>query len=215
VEEGAAEEYYEENADQFESRCLAHILVGTNDEEQPTGERTREEAATRAAELRADLEAGADFTELASSDANDDTVSAAQGGSLDCITRETQFDPTFLEAAFAAEVGEVTEPVETQFGFHLILVSSADVPPFEDVRGQIEEQLAGGTGGFDELLRSATCERDVDVASRYGTWDTSPCAEGSFASVQPPEGPVTATTALAPSPDGAAGEDPAGSDSGG
>ena len=215
VEEGAAEAYYEENQEQFESRCLAHILVGTNDDPaQPTGDRTRPEAATRAAELRAQLDAGADFTELASSDANDDTVSAAEGGSLDCITRQTQFDPTFLEAAFAAEVGEVTEPVETQFGFHLILVSSAEVPPFEEVEAQIQQQLASGSAGaFDEVLRTTTCGSDVDVASRYGSWDTSSCAEGGFGSVVAPEGPSTTTTALEPGVGGGgagAPEEPAG-----
>ena len=206
VEEGAARAYYDANRDQLESRCLAHILVGTNDPAQPTGDRTREEARARAAELRADLAAGADFTELASSEANDDTVSAGEGGSLDCITRQTQFDPTFLEAAFAAEVGEVTAPVETQFGYHLILVSSAEVPPFEEVEGQIEQQLAqDGAGAFDEVLRAATCEGEVEVASRYGTWDTSGCEEGGFASVTPPEGPTTTS----PPVPGAGGGDPA------
>jgi hypothetical protein len=216
VEEGAAEAYYEENREQFESRCLAHILVGTDDPEQPTGERTRAEAATRATELRAELAAGADFTELASSDANDDTVSAAEGGSLDCITRQTQFDPTFLEAAFAAEVGQVTEPVETQFGFHLILVSSAEVPPFEEVEPQIQQQLASGSAGaFDEVLRTTTCGSDVDVASRYGTWDTSSCAEGGFGSVVAPEGPSTTTTAPGPGVGGGgAPDEPAGSGAG-
>lgn len=206
IEEGAAEAFYEENTADFESRCLAHILVGTT--EGGAGDSTSEEAAAEADELFAQLQGGADFTELASSPANDDTTSAAQGGSLDCATRQTPFDPTFLEAAFAAEVGQVTEPVETPFGYHLILVSSADVPPFEEVETQIEQQLAQGNAGlFDEFLQTATCETEIDVASRYGSWDTSMCESG-IGSVAPPGGPTTTTTPVA---DGLApeGVDPA------
>lgn len=208
LEEGEAQAYYEENRADFESRCLAHLLVGTA--EGGAGDSTPEAAATEAADLYAQIQAGADFTELASSAANDDTTSAAEGGSLDCITRQTQFDPVFLEAAFAAEVGQVTEPVETQFGYHLILVSSAEVPPFEEVEPQIEQLLSEGDGGqFNEFLRTTTCEADVDVASRYGSWDTSTCEAGGLGAVTPPEGPTTTTSAV---PGGAGqleGTDPA------
>ena len=198
LEEGEAEAFYEENEADFESRCLAHILVGTLDG--GAGDSTVEDARVEADALFAQLEGGADFTELASSAANDDTTSAAEGGSLDCITRATQFDPMFLEAAFAAEVGQVTAPVETQFGFHLILVSSADVPPFEDVQAQIEQQLTQADAGrFDEFLQQATCEADIDVSARYGTWDTSTCEDGGIGSVLPPAGPTTTTTLV---PDG-------------
>lgn len=188
-DEGAAEEFYEANRADFETRCLAHVLVGTDDEAQPTGERTRPEAQARADELAAELAGGADFTELASSEANDDTVSAAEGGDLGCITRQTQFDPVFLDAAFAADVGEVTEPVETQFGFHLILVSSAEVPAFDDVEAQIDEILAGGEDPFNAFLVEATCERDIEVASKYGSWDTTRCDGGGIGLVLPPTGP--------------------------
>lgn len=190
-----ARAFYEDNQQAFETRCLAHILIGTNDEAQPTGELTRAEAEVRAVEVFDELEAGADFTEVASSDVSDDTVSAADGGDLGCVTRQANFDPTFLEAAFEAEVGEVTAPIETQFGYHLILVSSAEVPPFEEVEAEIDQILAQQESGqLDEFLRSATCETDIDVASRYGTWDTSACEAGGIGAVAPPEGPVTPTT---------------------
>ena len=199
LEEGEARAYYEENQAEFETRCLAHLLVGTA--EGGAGDSTPEAAAAEAADLYAQIQAGADFTELASSAANDDTTSAAEGGSLDCITRQTQFDPVFLEAAFDAEVGEVTEPVETQFGSHLILVSSAEVPPFEEVEPQIEQLLSEGDGAaFNDFLRTTTCEADVDIASRYGSWDTSMCEDGGLGAVTPPEGPTTTTT---PVPEGA------------
>lgn len=199
LEEGEARAYYDEDPAAFESRCLAHILVGTT--EGGAGDSTPEAAAAEAADLYAQLQAGADFTTLASSPANDDTTSAAQGGSLDCVTRQTPFDPDFLDAAFAAEVGQVTEPVETQFGYHLILVSSAEVPPFEEVEPQIEQLLSeGDPNQFNEFLRTATCESDIEVADRYGSWDTSTCESGGIGAVLPPEGPTTTTT-------GASGDD--------
>ena len=193
-EEGEARAVYDDDPTAFESRCLAHILVGTT--EGGAGDSTPEAAATEAGDLYAQLQAGADFTTLASSPANDDTTSAAQGGSLDCVNRQTPFDPDFLDAAFAAEVGQVTEPVQTQFGYHLILVSSAEVPPFEEVEPQIVQQLSeGDPDQFNEFLRTATCESDIEVADRYGSWDTSMCESGGIGAVLPPEGPTTTTTA--------------------
>lgn len=214
LEEGEAEAYYEENSADFESRCLAHILVGTT--EGGAGDSTPEAAAAEAADLYAQLEAGADFTELASSPANDDTTSAAMGGSLDCATRQTPFDPAFLDGAFAAEVGRVTEPVETQFGYHLILVSSAEVPPFEEVEPQVVQLLSEGDAGqFDEFLRTATCESEIDLADRYGSWDTSTCGSGGIGAVVPPEGPTTTTTSATDGGELLEGTDPAAPDSGG
>ena len=49
--------------------------------------------------------------------------------------------PQFEEAAFAAKVGEVTEPVKTQFGYHLILVSAHESKKFDDVAPEIDEKL--------------------------------------------------------------------------
>ena len=207
LEEGEAQAYYDENPEEFESRCLAHILVGTA--EGGAGDSTPEDAAAEAADLYAQLQAGADFTALASSPANDDATSAAEGGDLGCATRQTQFDPDFLEAAFAAEVGQVTEPVQTQFGYHLILVSSAEVPPFEEVEAQVEQVISGGgPNQLDEFLRTATCEADIEVADRYGTWDTSMCESGGVGAVVPPDGPTTTTTAT-PGDQPLEGTDPA------
>lgn len=196
------EAFYEENLDQFETRCVAHLLVGINDGAQPTGERTTEQAAARAQELYDQLQAGADFTELASSEANDDTASAAQGGELGCLTPTASFDPTFLEATFEAEVGEVTEPVLTPFGYHLILVSSAETPPFEEVEDQVSQAMAAASGNlFNDFLIESTCEGDIDVASRYGSWDTSGCTDGpgsGIGMVSPPEGPLGTNEPVAP-----------------
>jgi hypothetical protein len=70
--------------------------------------------------LRQEILEGADFAAVATRESTD-AASAAQGGSLGTFTRNTM-DPTFEEAAFSAPVGQVTMPVQTDYGLHLILV---------------------------------------------------------------------------------------------
>ncbi len=80
--------------------------------------RTREEAFERAAEVLQQAREGADFAELAK-EYSDDRGSAAQGGSLGRFSRD-QMVKEFSDAAFALEIGDVSDIVESQFGFHVI-----------------------------------------------------------------------------------------------
>jgi peptidyl-prolyl cis-trans isomerase C len=103
-----------------------HILVATEDEAK---------AAT------AELKKGADFAELAKQKSKDS--SAAQGGDLDYFTKD-QMVPEFAEAAFKLEKGQVSEPIKTQFGWHIIKVEDKrdrEMPPFDKVKEQIETYL--------------------------------------------------------------------------
>jgi hypothetical protein len=170
---------YDEQLAQFRAQCpsgkfAAHILV-----------ETREQADT----LRAQLFAGANFTELAGTESQD-TGSAEVGGQLGCFDA-TQLVPEFATTADALPLGQVSEPVQTEFGFHLILMS--DTIPFEVLEEQIRNDLAPNTHSspsLDRLIAKATVELDP----RYGTWKVQ---EGQGA-VVPPE-PAT-TTAPAPAP---------------
>jgi peptidyl-prolyl cis-trans isomerase C len=122
--------FYDENQEQFtqpEQVCVHHILLP--DEE-------------TAAEVYAQLEGGGDFEALARENSTD-PGSAESGGDLGCIS-PGQTVPEFEEAAFGAEVGETTEPVQSQFGFHIIRVDErqpSEVAPFAEVRAQVREQL--------------------------------------------------------------------------
>lgn len=91
-----------QSAEQVEAE---HILVGTQD---------------LATELHAQVTGGADFEQVARASSTD-TATAPTGGKLGWITRE-QMDPVFAEAAFALQPGQISEPVQTQFGWHLIRV---------------------------------------------------------------------------------------------
>ena len=182
------EAYYENDPDAFAEICVSHILVGVQ------GGRTPDEAESRANELRQQItDDDATFEELATNE-SDDTFAAQNGGELDCGSRLTlQFDPTFEAAAFELEEGELSEPVLTQFGAHLIMVTERTIPDFEDVGDDAESILADAIStGTEAYIVDAICGTDVDVSSRYGTWASDPCREivPSLPRVEPPEGPV-------------------------
>jgi parvulin-like peptidyl-prolyl isomerase len=63
--------------------------------------------------------------------------------------------PEFDKAVFALEPGKLSEPVKTQFGYHLIMVSSHDAKAFDDVRGDIEQQMKPQLAqkGLEELKK--------------------------------------------------------------
>lgn len=100
-----------------------HILVPTEEEAKAIVE---------------ELKKGADFAELAKKKSKD--PGAADGGDLGFFTKE-QMVPEFSAAAFALEPGKISDPVKSQFGWHVIKVEEKrdrKPPPFEQVKPQIE-----------------------------------------------------------------------------
>jgi len=188
---GDPEAYFRANREQFEQACVSHILVSTQ-------ERSPEDALGAAQAIRARIDAGEDFAVIAQTE-SDDPGSAAQGGDLgQCFDRNANLVPEFLEASFEQPVGEVSDPVETTYGYHLILVREREVPDFEDVREQVEATLNNQRGSaITEVLVSAACEGEVTVSPRYGEWDTSQCGSGGNPPrVVPPAQPTTTTLRL-------------------
>lgn len=173
----AVDAYYEQHANRYAQNCVSHILVGSEEE---------------ADDLKAQLDDGADFAELAGAHSTD-TGSAQQGGELPCSDL-TQYVPEFADAAEQAEVGEVVGPVQSQFGWHLILVTSRDpAPPLDEVRDQVAQDV-GGQSDINGWLEQALDGAEIDVDRRYGTWNP---ATGQ---IDPPAGPTTTTTAATSTP---------------
>ncbi len=139
VDDEALVEYYERNLDQYstpEERRARHILIAIDEE---TDETEAEKTATR---LAGRLSDGADFAELARENSAD-TGSAADGGELGWAAPGAYVEP-FELALFDLKVGEISEPVRTQFGYHLIQLE--EVRPgtqksFTEVRDELLEQL--------------------------------------------------------------------------
>lgn len=83
--------------------------------------------------------AGEDFAELATAHSQD-PGSAESGGSLGTFGRDRMV-PAFEEAAFALEEGEISDVVETPFGYHIILVEEREVPEFEAASADFESTM--------------------------------------------------------------------------
>jgi peptidyl-prolyl cis-trans isomerase D len=132
------QQYYNGNISQYqtpEQIRASHILLNTAG---------KDEAAVRkqAEGLLQQVKAGADFAELARK-FSEDEGSKVNGGDLDYFSRGRMV-PEFETAAFALDVGQVSDIVKSQFGFHIIKVvdkKPAVTRPLEEVRPQIEEQL--------------------------------------------------------------------------
>jgi peptidyl-prolyl cis-trans isomerase C/peptidyl-prolyl cis-trans isomerase SurA len=100
-----------------EKVAASHILIGYKGAMRAKADRTKEEAKKIANELAARAKKGEDFAELAKK--NSEGPSAVRGGQLNQFTRRQMVKP-FSDAAFALKVGQVSDPVETPFGFHII-----------------------------------------------------------------------------------------------
>jgi parvulin-like peptidyl-prolyl isomerase len=123
-------DYYEQNKAQYgtpESRDVRHILVANK---------------AKADEIYAELQDGGNFAQLAK-EFSKDPGSAAQGGKLTVAKGATV--PEFDKLAFELDRNEISEPVKTQYGWHVIQALSAVKPakttPFDEVKEQIEQQL--------------------------------------------------------------------------
>jgi foldase protein PrsA len=131
VEDKAIEDYYNKNKAQYtqpSSREVRHILVKTK---------------AKADQLYTQLKAGGNFAALAKKNSQD-PASKSQGGKLTVSKGQTV--PPFDKAAFALAVNELSKPVKTQFGWHLIqplgAVKPSKVTPLKDVKESIRQQLS-------------------------------------------------------------------------
>ena len=138
VSEEEIEQEYQDNIALYkttEERRVSHILIEFGDD--------KDAAKEKAESLLAEVEQGADFAELAEANSAD-TFSAENGGDLDFITAG-MMDPSFDEAAFAiSNVGETSEVIETEFGYHIIKLTDmkpVETTPLAEVRDEIEAQL--------------------------------------------------------------------------
>jgi parvulin-like peptidyl-prolyl isomerase len=164
VDDAAVEKYYNEHKGEFEVLKARHILIrvkGAPMQATPgKPELTDEEALAKAQAIRKRLEAGEDFATIAKSE-SDDAGSGAQGGDLGQFGRGMMVPP-FEQAAFAAKIGEVTEPVKSPFGYHLIKVESHAEKTLAEVRPDIEKKLrpALAQQAVADLRKNTTVQLD-------------------------------------------------------
>jgi peptidyl-prolyl cis-trans isomerase D len=155
VTDEALHEYYDQVAPERyqepERRRARHILIeaGTDDAA----------AKKKAEEVLAKAKAGEDFGKLAS-EYSSDPGSKEQGGELGWATRQSFVQP-FADALFAMQVGEISDPVKTQFGYHLIQleeVQPARQRSFDEVRAELEADYR------NEQAQALFYEKSQDLA---------------------------------------------------
>jgi len=153
ISEAALHQLYEEATKQMagEKEIHArHILVDTEDQ---------------AKAILAELKKGGDFAALAKEKSKD--PGAKNGGDLGYFTQE-QMVPEFAQAAFKLEAGQLSDPVKTQFGWHIIRVEEKrdrPIPEFDKVRDQLENFLARRTqADLINKLRSQANIEQVETA---------------------------------------------------
>ncbi|MGC1558260.1 MAG: peptidylprolyl isomerase [Bradyrhizobium sp.] len=160
----AMKKVYDEAAKQIEGEQevhARHILVETEDE---------------AKAIEAELKKGADFAELAKKKSKD--PGASDGGDLGFFTKD-QMVPEFSAAAFSLEPGKISDPVKTQFGWHIIKVEekrNRKAPDFEQVKGQIETYVTRKAQAeyVAKLRESAKVERMDQAANVPAKTDAKP-----------------------------------------
>jgi peptidyl-prolyl cis-trans isomerase D len=138
VPQNELEAFYKQNIAQYstpEQLSASHILLKVEEKDEAAVRKQAEELAKRA-------KAGEDFAALAKQFSEDES-NKATGGSLGEFGRGTMV-PEFEQAAFAMKAGDISDPVKTSFGYHIIKVEknqAATTRPLTEVRSEIEEQL--------------------------------------------------------------------------
>jgi peptidyl-prolyl cis-trans isomerase C len=160
VQPGDVDTFYQQNPDKFqqpERVRASHILIRT---EENADAKAKEAAKAKATDVLKQVKSGKDFAALAKQHSQD-PGSAVQGGDLGFF-QQGQMVGAFERAAFALKPGEVSEIVETPFGFHIIKMAekqSARTVPLDEVKPQIEQFLQNQqrqqkTQAFIESLKS-------------------------------------------------------------
>ena len=135
--------------------CSAHILVETENE---------------AVAVIARLDAGEDFGDVAR-DVSTDTGSGANGGDLGCSS-PSGYVTEFAAATMAADLNVVTDPIESEFGYHVILVSGREEATPEVVRETLERNAL--IGAVDAWFVRVVGDAVVVIDEGIGVWVTEP-----------------------------------------
>ena len=167
ISEDEMKQYYEENKDDFytDTVTASHILIKTIDDDgNELSDAKKKEAKKTAEEALAKVKAGEDFAEVAKEYSEDS--SASNGGELGTFGRG-EMVTEFEDAAFAMKAGEISDIVETEYGYHIIKVTERvdKQETYDDVKDQIKTTLASEkyTEYVEKLKKDSTIEQKEDI----------------------------------------------------
>lgn len=176
------QQYYSKNQDQYRTQDrvrVRHILISTP-RPGPDGKvdpKAVEEARKKAEDVLKQLKGGADFAELAKK-YSEDPGSKQEGGELGWQSKDSDFVPEFKAAMLSLNKGQISDPVQSSFGFHIIQVEekeTAGLKPLSQVKDEIEKTLREQTIArkLDDIANQAQDLADKQgldkAAAQYGT----------------------------------------------
>lgn len=202
VSPDALNQFYQSHlADYATEACVRHILIADKD---ASGQLDYAASLVDAQKIKAMLDSGADFTALAKQYSQDNQGtnggSAAVGGNLQgsasdgCLTSSDlqQLITEFAQVVTSLPVNQVSAPVKTQFGYHLIEVTKRTIEPLDaTVTTDIQRRLAG------QALTKLVASAKVKVNPEFGTFNGKADSTGQIPGVTPPAVPNLTSTAAA------------------
>ncbi|MEO8127030.1 MAG: peptidylprolyl isomerase [Bryobacteraceae bacterium] len=141
--EEAIYRYYSQHQEEFTTIEASHILVRFGGSILPLlpnrSDLTSEDALAHAKSIRRRLAEGDEFAKIAREESDDSSTSSI-GGQLGTFGHG-RLSAEFEQGAFSLAVGEISDPIRSQYGYHIIQVKRRGLRPFQEVRTQIETQL--------------------------------------------------------------------------
>lgn len=160
VEDATLKKEYESNKDEYNTVTASHILISTQDSNgEELSEKKKAEAKEKAEEVLKKAKSGEDFAKLAKEYSEDDS-NAENGGELGSFTYPEMVEE-FSKAAFKLSKGEISNIVETVYGYHIIKVTDkADT--FEKVKDSVKSAVLSTefSDEIQKLVKNAKIEED-------------------------------------------------------
>ena len=179
-------EYFEAHKSSFDQIKARHILIRTPDSPAPLPagktELTDAQAQAKAQKIKEQLDKGGDFAAIAKAE-SDDVRSGAMGGDLG-ILPAWQLDATFSRTAQSLQPNQISNPVKTAFGYHIIQLLENKSRTYDQAKGEIgQAQVASLLGDFK---RQAPTYDQAFIGSTPGA--AAPAASGAIPSAPPQVG---------------------------
>ncbi|HTX35940.1 MAG TPA: peptidylprolyl isomerase [Bryobacteraceae bacterium] len=166
LDDADLKKYYDEHLTEFEQAHARHILIRFHGSPSPLPQGRKDltdaEALAKAQEIRKKLDDGADFAALAKEESYD-TGTATNGGDLGPVRHGMMVGP-FEQATFALKPGEISQPVKTQFGYHIIKLESKETKTFGEVKPELERRMLPQMTqkAVEELVKQANAVMDPE-----------------------------------------------------
>lgn len=170
ISDEEAKAYYDKNKDEFyvDEVQASHILISTKDEnDKPLSEAKKKEAKAKAEKILKQVKDGGDFEKLAKE--NSACPSSEKGGDLGYFGKG-EMVPEFDEVTFKLKEGEISDIVETEFGYHIIKLvdKKQETTPFKDVKDSIKQNLVKDKFNkkVEEIVKNSKIDKNEDLLEK-------------------------------------------------